>query len=143
MIYIEYEQYKCKYLDLQEQFNHFLTEKERILTKTFPNAIRYDKEKTSSSNDGNPLEDYVVELEEAKIDESLDRIRQLIDDRKRLLDLKEQELRMSQDLYDKVYRMRFLDGYGINKVAKILHYSRAQIYRINDQICKKIKHETK
>lgn len=137
MIYIEYEQYRCKYLDLQEQFNHFLTEKERILTKTLPNAIRYDKDKTSSSLDGNPLEDYVIELEESKVDESLDRIRQLLEDRERLLHLKEKELRMSQDAYDRIYRMKYLDCMGINKIAKIMHYSRSQVYRILENIKKR------
>lgn len=137
MIYIEYEQYRCKYLDLQEQFNHFLTEKERILTKTLPNAIRYDKDKTSSSLDGNPLEDYVIELEESKVDESLDRIRQLLEDRERLLQLKERELRMSQDVYDRIYRMKYLDCMGINKIAKIMHYSRSQVYRILENIKKR------
>lgn len=137
MIYIEYEQYRCKYLDLQEQFNHFLTEKERILTKTLPNAIRYDKDKTSVSMDGNPLEDYVIELEESKVDESLDRIRQLLEDRERLLHLKEKELRMSQDAYDRIYRMKYLDCMGINKIAKIMHYSRSQVYRILETIKKR------
>ena len=137
MIYIEYEQYRCKYLDLQEQFNHFLTEKERILTKTLPNAIRYDKDKTSSSLDGNPLEDYVIELEESKVDESLDRIRQLLEDRERLLQLKEKELRMSQDVYDRIYRMKYLDCMGTNKIAKIMHYSRSQVYRILENIKKR------
>lgn len=137
MIYIEYEAYRCKYLDLQEQFNHFLTEKERILTKTLPNAIRYDKDKTSSSLDGNPLEDYVIELEESKVDESLDRIRQLLEDRERLLQLKERELRMSQDVYDRIYRMKYLDCMGINKIAKIMHYSRSQVYRILENIKKR------
>lgn len=137
MIYIEYEAYRCKYLDLQEQFNHFLTEKERILTKTLPNAIRYDKDKTSSSLDGNPLEDYVIELEESKVDESLDRIRQLLEDRERLLHLKEKELRMSQDVYDRIYRMKYLDCMGINKIAKIMHYSRSQVYRILENIKKR------
>lgn len=137
MIYIEYEQYRCKYLDLQEQFNHFLTEKERILTRTLPNAIRYDKDKTSSSLDGNPLEDYVIELEESKVDESLDRIRQLLEDRERLLQLKEKELRMSQDVYDRIYRMKYLDCMGINKIAKIMHYSRSQVYRILENIKKR------
>lgn len=144
MVYLDYEIYKTKYLDLQEQFNEILLEKEFLITKTMPKAIRYDKDITTTGvPDDNPLETYVEKLEDSKIDERLDMIRGLIDDRKRLLELKEIELRASQDLYDKVYRMKYLDGYGINRIAKILHYSRAQIYRIYGEINKKCKFETK
>ena len=92
MIYIEYEQYRATYLRLQEAFNHYLTEKERLITRTLPNAVRYDKDITSKGTpDTNPLESYVISLEETKVDENLGRIRSLLDDRKRLLDLKEQD----------------------------------------------------
>ena len=139
MIYLEYESYKRKYLDLQEQFNEFLLEKERILTKTMPKAIRYDKDLTTTGvPDDNPLESYVMELERSKVDVHLDHIRKLLEDRKMLLDAKEKELRASFNQYDRVYTMRYLDGYGIKRICTEMNFSRAQIYRILDEIKKKI-----
>ena len=139
MIYLEYESYKRKYLDLQEQFNEFLLEKERILTKTLPKAIRYDKDLTTTGvPDDNPLESYVMELERSKVDVHLDHIRKLLEDRKMLLDAKEKELRTSYNQYDRVYTMRYLDGYGIKRICTEMNFSRAQIYRILDEIKKKI-----
>ena len=89
MIYLEYEEYRAKFLDLQEQFNHILTEKERLFTRALPNAIRYDKEHVQCTNDSNPLEDYACALDEKRIDEHLGRLRQLLEDRERLLKMKE------------------------------------------------------
>ena len=77
MIYLDYEMYRLKYLELQEQFNAFLTEKERLFTKTQPNAIRYDKEKVQVPFGCNVLEEYVISLDETKIDEKLDKLRQI------------------------------------------------------------------
>lgn len=137
MIYPEYELYKSKYLNLQEQFNMVLTEKERLITKLLPNATTYDKDNGSGAPSDNPLEDYVISLEEEMIDAKLDRLRPLLEDRKTLLESKEQELRVSGDCHDKIYRMKYLDGYGINRIAKIMHYSKSQVYRILEKIDKR------
>ena len=140
MVYLDYEIYKTKYLDLQEQFNEILLEKEFLITKTMPKAIRYDKDITTTGvPDDNPLETYVEKLEDSKIDERLDMIRGLIDDRKRLLDLKEIELRASQDKFDKLYVYRFLNGYGIGRICKLMCYSRSQVYKMLNIIQKKCK----
>ena len=140
MIYLEYELYKAKYLDALEVYNEHLSEKERIITKTMPNAIRYDKDITTTGvPDETPLESYIIELEKSQIDKKLAIWRDIVEGRKRLLECKREELMQSQALCDKVYRMKYFDGYGINKIAKILHYSRAQIYRIYGDISKKCK----
>ncbi len=144
MIYLEYEQYKARYRFLQERFEKVLLEKEILFTRTLPNAIRYDRDQVQTSIDGNVLDDYVISLEEQKIDETLDHIRTSLKDWQILIDLKENELRKSKDKYDRVYLLRFIDGVGINRIAREMSYSRAQIYRILRQIERKIpKHETK
>lgn len=137
MIYPEYEQYKARYNDLQNIFASFLLEKESLFTKTLPNAIRYDKDRVQSSIDGNMLESYVIKLEDSRIDEKLDHVRQTLQDWEILLDAKERDLRKSQDKYDRIYTFKYLDGYGIKKICKIMNYSRAQTYRMIGQIEKK------
>ena len=134
MIYPEYESCKIKVSELQNQFDKLLTEKERIFSKALPNAIRYDKENVQTSGGVNALEEYVIELDEKQIDEKLNQIRTLLEDRIKLLEMKEKELFKSQELHDKIYRMRFVEGCGIKKISKILNYSKAHVYRIIDEI---------
>ena len=137
MIYLDYEMYRIIYLDLQEKFNNVLMEKERLFTKTQPNAIRYDKEKVQVPVGFNVMEEYVISLDEKKIDEQLNGLRQVLDDREKLLIMKEKELRKSQDKNDRIYVYRYLDGYGINRIARSLSYSKSQVYRILGDIKKR------
>lgn len=137
MVYIEYEMYMTKFLELQKQFDQVLTEKERLFTKILPKSMRYNKGSTQSNNHSNTLENYIVEMDEKKINECLTHLKNLLTDRKKLLDMKEKELRMSRDKFDRVYVYKFLDGYGPKKIARILNYSKSQIYRLINSIQKR------
>lgn len=139
MVYLEYERYKKRFSDVQHIFECMLLEKEMIFTRTQPNAIRYDKDAVHSSINSNMLEQYVIELEETKIDAKLEPIRQILIDRHRLLMLKEQELRKSGNKYDKIYVNYFIDDLSIKDIAKALNYSISQVYRIIEKIRLKIK----
>ena len=139
MIYPEYEAYKERFLEAQKIFNEALLEKERLFTMTQPNAIRYDQDKVQVSPTGSILDSYVIALEESGIDDKLETVRQLFEDRERLLSLKERDLRLSRNKYDRIYVMRFLDGMHPNKIARILNYSRSQVYRMLQNINKNTK----
>jgi hypothetical protein len=143
MVYLEYERYKARFYAAQKMFEDALLEKERLFTKTQPNAITYDRDPVQTSPNPNILDDYVIALETERIDERLEPYRVLLKDRECLLDLKERELRKSPDRYDKIYVCKYLDGMSTNRITKALNYSRAQVYRILKQISKKIKYETK
>ena len=143
MIYPEYEEAKARYIEAQRIFSEALWEKERLFTMTQPNAIRYDKDKVQISPSGSILDKYVEALEEQGIDEKLSTFRQLLEDRERLLKIKECDLRMSYDRIDKVYVCRFIDGHSIAQISKRLNYSRGQVYRIIQNIKRKMKLATK
>lgn len=130
MIYLEFEKYRDKFLNAQQMFNNILIEQEQLFTKTQPNAIQYDKEKVSGGGGGNILESYVISLEDRQIHEKLSMLRQLLDDREKLLRQKESELRQSTNKYDKIYVLKYLEGYSISRVADKLNYSKSQIYRM-------------
>lgn len=136
MHYMVYDWCRYKYDVLQDQFTQVLLEKERLYTKTLPNAIRYDKDQVQTSVDGSMLENYVVSLEEEKIDVKLKRLRQSIEDWGILLELKEKELRKSNSIPDRIYVFRYIDDYSINKITKELNYSKSQVYRILKKIGK-------
>lgn len=136
-LYLEYERIKTKYTALQEQFAKILLEKERLYTKTLPSAIRYDKEKVMSTIDGNPLEEFVINVEDKALDEKIARFRELLTDWVVLLETKERELRRSKDIFNKIYVLKYLDNYSVSRIAKVLHYDRTQIYRKLKQMWKR------
>jgi DNA-directed RNA polymerase specialized sigma subunit len=140
-VYIDYEIYKCKYLEIQIQYNEILTEKENLFTKTQPNAIRYDKVQVQGGTYGNGFDEYLIAKEKEQIDERLAEARQLLEDRERLLKLKEKELRASKDKLDLIYCMRYVDNKRPYAIARCLNYSESQIYRILDKIQKEIRRE--
>lgn len=138
-VFIDYEIYKRKYLEIQEKYNAILIEKESLFTKTQPNAIRYDKEQVKGGKLGcNGFDAYLIAKEQAKIDERLIEARQLLEDREKLLLLKERDLRASKDIKDIVYRMKYLDGIKPNVISRCLNYSESQIYRFLDKIQREI-----
>ena len=135
MTYLDYEGFKTKYYNVQQMFADILLEKEAIFNKALPSGIRYDKEQVQTSVDGSPLDEYVIELE--RIETKITKVRESLKDWEFLLSLKEKELRQSNDLHDRIYVMRILDGYGIKRISKVLNYSNSQVYRICQQISKK------
>lgn len=134
--YTDYENYLSRYEHIQVQFVRVLLEKEKLLTRTLPSAIRYDKDKVQNTIDDNPLEDYVISVEEKELDVKIARLRRHLDDWRVLMDVKEQELRKSQVLIDRVYVMRYLDGLSVNKICRILHYEKTRIYELLTEIAK-------
>lgn len=134
--YTDYESYLVRYEYIQVQFVRVLLEKEKLLTRTLPSAIRYDKDKVQNTIDDNPLEDYVISVEEKELDVKIARLRRHLDDWRVLMDVKEGELRKSQVLIDRVYVMKYLDGLSVNKICRILHYEKTRIYELLTEIAK-------
>lgn len=130
MLFLEYERAKIKYYKAQEWFEEALSEQERLLTKTMPSAITYGKPNVQSSPNGNVLDDYVIAKEEKRIDKKISRMRKLMDDREKILKVKEQELRKSHDKMDLVYVKLKIDGQSPEEISEALHYSKSQVYRM-------------
>lgn len=130
MIYTIYEEYKNKYYETQREYDIILTEKEKLFSITQPSAVKFDKEVVSGGVVDNTFERYLILKEEKKIDQRLEEIKSLLDDRERLLKLKEQELKASTNIHDKIYKYRYIDRLKVYKIAKLVGYSEPQIYRI-------------
>jgi len=138
MVYLEYERLKAKYRRIQEQYDEVLTEHERLFTKTLPKAITYDKDCVQSSPSADMMVNYVISEEEKGIDEQMRKLKRILRERRRLLFAKEEELRMSKNKYDVIYTLKFLDGFGVNKIAITLNYSVPQVYRMVKNIKKRL-----
>lgn len=134
MVYLVYEEFLSRYLETQERYNEILSEKEELFQRTQPRSMTYDQERVSGGGGTNAFDAYVIAKDKKKIDERLSEVKSLLDDRKQLLSLKEQELRASKQMIDKVYRMRYLDRMRVNRIASTLCYSEMQIYRFLKKI---------
>ena len=136
MLYIEYELYKNKYYEAQKKYNEILNEKEELFARTQPKATQITGEKTAGGKHINTFDDYLIQKEKKNIDKRLEEIKSILDDRERLVRLKEQELRASNNSFDKIYRARYIDKLTIEKTARISSYSRSQVFNILKEIRK-------
>lgn len=134
MLYVEHNDYRNKQLEAQRKYDEILSEKERLFDKTQPRSIKYDIEKVSGGNATNRFDDYLAAKEQKKIDERLEEIKSILDERTRLLNLKEQELRTSKDWYDKIYIYFYLENLSVAQIQFKVPYGRTQIYRIINRI---------
>jgi hypothetical protein len=109
VIYLDYEQYKRKYLDTQKSLDSKLSEKEQMLQKGDSESLK-------------------------QIDETIDGLKAALDDRGMLLKQKERELFESNNPDDIAYRLRYIEKMKVKRISRIIHYSDTQTYRILQNI---------
>lgn len=134
MLYIEYQDYKNKCLEAQKKYDEILSQKEKLFSMTQPKATTFDKERVAGGLQTNSFEEYLIAKDEKKIDEQLEEIKSILDDRERLLLIKEKELRISKDWHDKIYTYYFIDKLSTYKIEKRVPYSQKQIWNIVEKI---------
>lgn len=129
MNYVAYEIYKNKYYEAQLKYNEILSEKELLFNTTQPRATKTDTDKKGSRKD-NIFDNYLIAKEQRQIDKRLKEVKSILRDRERLLKLKEEELLNSSNLYDRIYKYKYIEKMKVFKICKLIGYSEAQIYRI-------------
>ena len=134
MLYVEYNAIREKYFDAQRAYNELIEEKERMFARTQPQAVNYDKERISGGSGNNSFEEYVIAKEKTRIDERIAEQKTILEDRKRLNDMKEYELRSSKEWHDRIYSYYYLDRLSLSKIENRVPYSRVQIWRILKKI---------
>jgi len=139
VLYEEYEEYKNKYYEVQKKYNDILNEKEELFARTQPKATNITGEKTTGGKHENLFDNYLIQKEKKNIDKRLEEVRSILNDREKLLKLKEQELRASKHSHDKIYRCRYIDRLTIEKTARLSNYSRSQVFNILKEIRKNLK----
>lgn len=138
MLYIEYEKYKAKLYNAQQDFDSILSEQEKLFSRTQPQSTDFSKEPTKGGVPSDKFYEYVKEKEEKQIDLRLAEARSILNDRERLTELKLKELLNSKNIYDKAYICKYIDGLKNYQTANKLNYSEVQIYRILKIIKKNI-----
>lgn len=139
MVYKEYIEYKYKYYQAQRKLDNLLDEKEKLFNKTQPHTTDISSERIKGGSNNNKFDNYVIEKERKKIDEKLRERKKTLIYREKLFRQKEQELLESKDIYDLIYRYRYIESYKVSKIARIIHYSTRQTSRYLSDIESEIK----
>lgn len=142
MLYVDYEISRRRYEETRKAFESMLDEKEVLFVRTQPGAVRFDKVRVTGGKQANSFEEYIAAKEKAQIDERLTEMRSILEDRRLVLESKEQDLRKSTEILDRVYCLRMIDKMRIYKISRITHYSDRQIHRFISCIIRTIKDGT-
>lgn len=143
MIYIAYESAKRRFMDTWELCQSILDEQEKLFQRTQPSSIKYDQDRVSGGSAGNAFDCYIIEKDRKKIESRIAEAKELLDERKKLLQIKEQELRTSRALIDRIYCMRILDKMRVNTIASRIGYAESHVYRFLKKIEESLKDERK
>lgn len=139
MVYIEYNKCKKNYNKTYNNLNNYIDKKTMLFIKTLPSAVKVKGETITGGIHENPFELYVQKKDELDLDRKILEAQSILNESKRLLDIKELELRQSKDWYDIIYCYYFLDGLTIRAIARKIPYSISQ----TGKIIKKIKQNLK
>jgi len=134
MIYPEYHSLLESYQEAMLILDDIIEEKEILFSKTQPAGVDYEKERVSGGNPQNVFDRYLIEKERKQIEERIEEARIIVEQRRFLLDCKTEELRRSCHLFDRVYRMRWVDNIPVKRIAANIGYSEMQTYRIVKRI---------
>ena len=143
MIYKEYEEYRTKYYEAQKTYDAVLNEKEMLFLRTQPSSIDYDKEIVSGGSPSNSFDTYLIAKEKNQIDARLKEAESILEDRKKLFKIKENELYHSKDWNDVIYKYYFIEKLSIRKIAMRIPFSSTEIFRKIQIIRKNINLEQK
>ena len=137
VIYREYEAVQRSYQSAQQKLKEILDEQENLFEITQPTGINTEQEKVSGGDAKNAFDAYLVLKEQHCIDERLEEVKGLLAERADLLRRKEEELRASKRIEDRIYCKRFLNGERVSWIAVDVGYSESQVYRILAKISTK------
>lgn len=145
MKYLLHNKRYNEYLHAQEEMNKILDEWIIAFQKTQPKATTYG-DKVQSSKTGSKTEDYVIEVEEKHIYERLRAAGSIVDGKRKLLMLAEEDLRKSKNIWDIIYCAKWVDGKRTQDIYRQLDfmgmsYSTSQIYEIRRRIKAQIERE--
>lgn len=108
MLYLAYERLKRNYHGTQRELDAAISEKQSKIGTRAAGKQRL----------------------EARIEE----LKGILAERADLLKAKEAELKASKDVYDRIYRMRYIDREKVRAIARRVGYSEPQTYRLLKEI---------
>lgn len=134
-MYIKYLENMELYLKAQNELKRLIDKKQLLFDRTQPGATKYDSEKVSGGNTSNSKWDEYLD----KAQELEDRIvvaQEIVNARKLIKDLSEQDLRNSKNNYDIIFVARVLERKKVYQITAIVNYSERQVNRYLKEINK-------
>lgn len=145
-MYLIHRKYYLQFMKAQRTLENILNEQELLLQRVQPKSSLAEHEReflpSSPATGGKILtrkaEEYAIETERRKIKERLSEAREILSDRKLLLQIKEEELRKSKDIYNMIYTAKWVDGMKADAIVESTGYSRSQVYNIINHLEKQL-----
>ena len=139
-LFVEHYRLNEEYKEAKKEFEKALAKKSQLLYSVVPKSANFENELVKGSS-SNKFLNYTIKMEE--IDKEINVRRNLRDVLAYRLKLKEIELKKSDELADKIYILKYIEHLKVKYISIKVNYSKAQTYRILDEILTKIKNETK
>ena len=136
MLYAEYEKMWGIIRKLEKELFDLINERDELFIKTQPKAAVMDKEKVDISFKNNMMENYVIKQE--YFNRRIEQLQQSLDDRYQALNRKREELRLSKNMYDRIYYLKYIEKLSTFKIANISGYDRTSVWRHLKKIEKSI-----
>lgn len=139
-MYLEHNKRWNEYIQAQQDLQNVLDEWEVVFQRTQP-KVKYGEH--TSGSPVNKVEEYVIEVERRQLRKRIEDAKEVINAKKELLDIAEEQLRKSRDIYDLIYTKKWVDHKRPKDIYRELDfmgmsYSRSHIYvvikRIRQQI---------
>lgn len=130
MIYMEHAEARRAYKKALEDYAAILDEWAALFEMTQPKGQQTDAVRVQTSPTNDALDRYLAEKERRNIDSRIKEARAIAENRRALLDNALEALTRSNEPLDKIYKMRFLRGCSVERIAAEMHYSESHIYRL-------------
>lgn len=129
MVYLQYELAKQKYNATFDAVQSVIDEHEMLFLRTQPHGMDYGKDRVDGGGGVNPFDAYLESKEAKHIDKRIRDGMTLLKERLDLVMIREQEVRASKQMIDRIYTLRYLNNLKVYKIASAVGYSEKQVYR--------------
>ena len=133
-VFKSYDYALYKKICCEKEHDKILLQQEEIFQMTQPKGLDPAKEKISGGSESNAFETYIMEKDRLKIDERREEAHHNLEIWREELEKREEELRKSKDLRDRIYTMWFLDRKKVWQIARAINYSKQHTYRMLEDI---------
>lgn len=147
-LYLEHRKLYLQYREAVQKVENVLNDYEIISAKVQPKSSLAEHEREFSpvvvaafGQSINKSEEYVIAMEQHRIEERLYAAKLILQERTELLRLKEEEIRKSKDIYNMVYVAKWIDGLKPDTIVKQTGYSRSQVYNILGHLTKQLERQ--